>query len=148
MGFVLSKQVFNELLADWGSKYRIYAPTLIKNGGIFSDTDCIRYGEVSSVEEIVFAEKSQYSFRKNPRLGQDFIKWVDEASILQIILNTYSYVEAYIDQEAPNRKEHIGYIVDRTGFEEFKKWAMRDVKLPSTAEVFAPLYWQGIKYGV
>lgn len=84
--------------------------------------------------------------RKNPRLGQDFIKWVDEDSIIKIILNTYDYVKKYIDPQAPGGKEHIGYIVDRTGFEEFKKWALKDVNLPPEAEVCTPIYWSGIKY--
>ncbi len=86
------------------------------------------------------------SGKKNPRLGQDFIKWVDEDSIVKIILNTYDYVKTYIDPTAPGGKEHIGYIVDRTGFEEFKKWALRDVELPEKAEILTPVYWQGIRY--
>lgn len=84
--------------------------------------------------------------KKNPRLGEDFIKWVDAESIIKIILNTYDYVREYIDPEAPGGKEHIGYIVDRTGFEEFKKWVMKDVVLPEYAEVTTPMYWNGIKY--
>lgn len=84
--------------------------------------------------------------KKNPRLGEDFIKWADEDSIIKIILNTYDYVEKYIDLSAPGGKEHIGYIVDRTGFEEFKKWALRDVRLPDMAEIYTPVYWNGIKY--
>lgn len=84
--------------------------------------------------------------KKNPRMGEDFIKWVDEASIIKIILNTYDYVRHYIDPAAPGGKEHIGYIVDRTGFEEFKKWALKDVQLPCIAEVSTPIYWKGIKY--
>ncbi|URZ00383.1 sulfite reductase subunit C [Clostridium felsineum] len=84
--------------------------------------------------------------KKNPRLGEDFIKWVDEDSIIKIILNTYDYVTKYIDPNAIEGKEHIGYIVDRTGFEEFKKWALKDVNLPEIAEVYTPLYWKGIKY--
>lgn len=84
--------------------------------------------------------------KKNPRLGEDFIKWIDEDSIIKIILNTYDYVKEYIDPNAPGGKEHIGYIVDRTGFEEFKKWALKDVQLPEIAEVYTPLYWKGIKY--
>lgn len=84
--------------------------------------------------------------KKNPRLGEDFIKWVDEASIIKIILNTYDYVRHYIDANAPGGKEHIGYIVDRTGFEEFKKWALKDVQLPSIAVVSTPIYWKGIQY--
>jgi anaerobic sulfite reductase subunit C len=84
--------------------------------------------------------------KKNPRLGEDFIKWADEDSIIKIILNTYDYVKEYIDTNAPGGKEHIGYIVDRTGFEEFKRWALRDVKLPEIAEVMTPMYWKGVKY--
>lgn len=79
--------------------------------------------------------------KKNPRLAQDFIKWVDEESIIKIILNTYDYVKAYIDKDAPGGKEHIGYIVDRTGFQEFKKWALKDVNLGPKAELKETIYW-------
>lgn len=85
--------------------------------------------------------------KKNPRMGIDFIKWADEDSIRKIILNTYDYVKKYIDTTAPGGKEHIGYIVDRTGVPEFLKWAMKDVSLPKIAEVYSPLYWSGVKYG-
>ncbi len=84
--------------------------------------------------------------KKNPRLGEDFIKWADEDSIRKIIRNTYAYVEKYIDKDAPGRKEHIGYIVDRTGFEEYKKWALQEVTLSSKAVVAANIYWKGINY--
>ena len=42
--------------------------------------------------------------KRNPRLGEDFIKWVDEDSIIKIILNTYDYVKKYIDPNAPGGK--------------------------------------------
>ena len=84
--------------------------------------------------------------KKNPRLGEDFIKWADEESILKLITNTYDSVREYIDLSAPGGKEHIGYIVDRTGFEEFKKWALRGVVLPEIAEVSERIYWGGVKY--
>lgn len=84
--------------------------------------------------------------KKNPRMGEDFIKWADEESIIKIILNTYDYVKEYIDPNAPGGKEHIGYIVDRTGFEEYKKWALKGVTLPEVAEVYTPMYWKGIQY--
>jgi anaerobic sulfite reductase subunit C len=87
------------------------------------------------------------SGKKNPRLGEDFIKWADEDSIVKIILNTYDYVKEYIDLSSPGGKEHIGYIVDRTGFAEFKKWALKDVHLPPIAEVYSPVYWGGVRYG-
>ncbi len=84
--------------------------------------------------------------KKNPRLAEDFIIWCDEDSILKIILNTYDYVEEYIDRNAVTGKEHIGYIVDRTGFMEFKKWALKDVNLPEEAVVKHNIYWSGIHY--
>ena len=82
----------------------------------------------------------------NPRLAQDFIKWADEESILKIVKNAYAYVEEYIDKEAIEGKEHVGYIVDRTGFDEFVKWIMQDVQLPEKAEVASRLYWDGKRY--
>ena len=82
--------------------------------------------------------------KKNPRLAEDWIIWCDEASIIKIIKNTYEYVDKYIDKSLP--KEHIGYIVDRTGFFEFKKWVLKDVVLPEFAEVKENVYWGGIKY--
>ncbi len=85
------------------------------------------------------------SGKKNPRLAEDFVKWIDEDSIVKIILNTYDYVKNYIDLTAPGGKEHIGYIVDRTGFEEYKKWALKDVQLSPKAQVYTPVYWSGIK---
>ena len=84
--------------------------------------------------------------KRNPRLGEDFIKWADEESIVRIILNTYDYVKEYIDRDAPGGKEHIGYIVDRTGFEEYKRWVLKDVTLPHESLVYGPLYWKGPKY--
>jgi anaerobic sulfite reductase subunit C len=79
--------------------------------------------------------------KKNPRLAQDFINWIDEESIIKVILNTYDYIEEYIDKEAPLGKEHIGYIVDRTGYQEFKKWALKDIKLGPLAVVAPTVNW-------
>lgn len=84
--------------------------------------------------------------KKNPRLAEDFIKWADEDSILKIVKNAYAYVEEYIDPEALEGKEHVGYIVDRTGFEEFVSWIMKDVELPEKAEVASRIYWGGKRY--
>jgi anaerobic sulfite reductase subunit C len=79
--------------------------------------------------------------KKNPRLAQDFINWIDEESIIKIILNTYNYIEEYIDKEAPLGKEHIGYIVDRSGYQEFKKWALKDINLGPKAVVAPYINW-------
>ncbi len=84
--------------------------------------------------------------KKNPRLAQDFMKWADEDSILKMVKNAYAYVEEYIDKDAIEGKEHIGYIVDRTGFDEFYKWIMKDVTLPEKTQVASRLYWDGKHY--
>lgn len=79
--------------------------------------------------------------KKNPRIARDFITWIDEESIINIILNTYDYIKEYIDKDAPGGKEHIGYIVDRTGYQEFKKWALNNVNLSSKAKVEDNINW-------
>ena len=84
--------------------------------------------------------------KRNPRLAEDFIKWCDEESIMKIVKNSYAYIEEYIDPNAVEHKEHIGYIVDRTGFEEFFKYIMEGVELPEKAEVSKRLYWGGNHY--
>ena len=84
--------------------------------------------------------------KRNPRLAEDFIKWCDEESILKSVKNSYAYIEEYIDPNAVEHKEHIGYIVDRTGFEEFFKYIMEGVELPEKAEVSKRLYWGGNHY--
>lgn len=84
--------------------------------------------------------------KSNPRLAEDFLIWADEDSIVKIITNTYKYVTEYIDKNAPGGKEHIGYIVDRTGFMEFKKWALDGVELPEETIIKENVYWSGIHY--
>lgn len=84
--------------------------------------------------------------KKNPRLGEDFLIWADEDSIVKIILNTYRFVKEYIDTSAPGGKEHIGYIIDRVGFEEYKKWALEGVELLPETKVKECVYWSGIHF--
>ena len=84
--------------------------------------------------------------KKNPRLAQDFIKWADEDTVLKIGKNVYAFIEEYIDPNAVEHKEHIGYIVDRVGFEEFKKWILEGVELGPKAEVSQTVYWGGKRY--
>ena len=50
--------------------------------------------------------------KKNPRLGEDFLLWADEDTILKVILNTYKFAKEFIDPKAPGGKEHVGYIID------------------------------------
>lgn len=84
--------------------------------------------------------------KQNPRLAQDWLRWVDEDSIVKIVKNTYAFIEEYIDPNAPEGKEHIGYIVDRVGFDEFCKWALEDVELPEKRRRATRVYWDGKRY--
>lgn len=84
--------------------------------------------------------------KKNPRLGQDFLIWADEDNIIKIILNTYKFVEQYISPDAPAGKEHIGYIIDRVGFQEYKKWALDGVELMPETIMKECIYWDGIHF--
>ena len=84
--------------------------------------------------------------KKNPRLGQDFLVWADEENIIKIIKNTYKFVEEYISPDAPARKEHIGYIIDRVGFEKFKEYALKGVEFLPETIVKECVYWDGIHY--
>ncbi len=82
--------------------------------------------------------------KKNPRLAMPFIKWATEAEITQIIVNTYAFVDRYIDRSLP--KEHIGYIVDRVGYQVFKQEVMEGIKLNPKAQVAAAIEWGGYYY--
>ena len=84
--------------------------------------------------------------KKNPRLGEDFLIWADADNIIKIILNTYKFVDKYISPNAPGRKEHIGYIIDRVGFEEYKKWALEGVELMPETIMKECVYWSGIHF--
>jgi sulfite reductase, subunit C len=133
-------------------KKRVTGALTFENFKVVRDHDkCIGCGEcVGKCPTGAWARSDEKYFKlvimgrtgkKNPRLAQDFIKWIDEDSIVKIILNTYDYIEEYIDKDAPLGKEHIGYIVDRTGYQEFKKWALKDVNLGSKAEVQDNINW-------
>ena len=64
MGLKLSKEAFDACLAQLSKDYDIYAPVRMTGGNPFSDTDCIRYGKIESMEEVVFDEKSDYSYKE------------------------------------------------------------------------------------
>jgi anaerobic sulfite reductase subunit C len=82
--------------------------------------------------------------KKNPRLAEIFIDWADEDSVVQIINNTYKYVDRYIDRTLP--KEHIGYIVDRTGYPVFRDMVLEGVTLGPKTKVAQHISWSGYRY--
>lgn len=64
MGYCLNKDEMNAVIKKWSKDYYIFAPKCFEGGGAYSDTDVIRYGQIESVEEVVFDKKSNFSFKE------------------------------------------------------------------------------------
>lgn len=64
MGIQFTKLEFNHLLEQWSKNYVVYAPTLYQGAGAFSDTDQVRYSEITNIEAIVFDKKSNFSYKE------------------------------------------------------------------------------------
>ena len=82
--------------------------------------------------------------KKNPRMAQTFLEWANEDLIIQVIRNVYPYIDQFIDQSLP--KEHVGYIVDRTGYQTFREWVLRDVTLNPGVKVAQNMNFNGYQY--
>jgi anaerobic sulfite reductase subunit A len=52
------------MFQKWTANYEIFAPKRMEGEGCFSDTDIIRYEKVTSLEEIEWEKKSDYSFKE------------------------------------------------------------------------------------
>lgn len=64
MGYQLSRAEADGMFSEWVKQYEVVAPKLMEGEGCFSDTDIIRYGRVTSLDEIVWDKKSDYSFKE------------------------------------------------------------------------------------
>ena len=64
MGYSIKKAKADAIFAELAKKYDIFAPKVFAGEGCFSDQDSIRYGKVTSLEEIEFERKSEYSFKE------------------------------------------------------------------------------------
>lgn len=89
MGFQIKKEKLDLFFNSLKNDYEIYAPKVFKGGGTFSDTDCIRYSKVCSIDEIEFEKKSNYSFKE---------------VILPIVQTLFYFTEESI-KESDNRKK-------------------------------------------
>ncbi len=136
-------------------KVRVTGALSMKNGKVVRDEKrCLGCGECALTCPMqAWTRNPKKYFRmvimgrtgkKNPRLAKTFLEFIDEESIVKIIKNTYAYIDEYIDKSLP--KEHIGYIVDRTGYQTFKEYALRDVNLPEGARIAEYIDWGGEKY--
>ena len=64
MGFYFTKDGMNAVLKRLMDEYLVYAPIRMIGGGAFSDTDSVRYGQISKISDIIFNQKSEYSFKE------------------------------------------------------------------------------------
>jgi anaerobic sulfite reductase subunit C len=75
--------------------------------------------------------------KRNPRLANTFIKNASEEVVLGICKNVYNFMHLHIDRSLP--KEHMGYIIDRAGFEVFSREVLAGIKLNRQAKISEPL---------
>ncbi|MBK1813536.1 anaerobic sulfite reductase subunit A [Clostridium sp. YIM B02505] len=64
MGFKMTVESYNEYLEKLSEKYKIFAPKVFEGKGSYSDTDVVRYGEISDINEVVFDKKSDFSYKE------------------------------------------------------------------------------------
>ena len=64
MKIKLDKSSFNQGLEKLKSEYKILAPKTTPFKGTFSDTDITKYEEISTIEEIEFNKKSNFSAKE------------------------------------------------------------------------------------
>jgi len=64
MAYKLNAVDFGAVIEKMSTKYRIYAPCKLFGWGTFSDADIVGYSQIQSAGQIVFDEKSMYSFKE------------------------------------------------------------------------------------
>ena len=64
MGYLLSGEGLDSVLAELATRYRLYAPVLMVGEGRFTDTDVVRYDFVESIGQVELAHKSDYAFKE------------------------------------------------------------------------------------
>ncbi len=82
--------------------------------------------------------------KKQPRLARTFLDWAEEDAVVQVIKNTVGFVDAHIDRSLD--KEHIGYIVDRTGYPLFRDAVLEGVRLHPLTRVAEWIDFSGSAY--
>ncbi|WP_425447135.1 sulfite reductase subunit C [Dethiothermospora halolimnae] len=125
-------------------KRRVTEALSMKNGKVIRDEKrCIGCGEcILKCPMAAFTRNPKKYYKvvimgrtgkRDPRIAKPFLQWVTEETIIKVITNTYDYIDEFIDRSLP--KEHVGYIVDRTGYQVFKEYALKDVELNEKAVV-------------
>ncbi len=64
MGYKFSRDEIANIFAKLAQDYDVFAPVVKKGDGTFSDVDVVRYQQVTSIDQIEFEKKSDYSFKE------------------------------------------------------------------------------------
>ena len=136
-------------------KTRVTGALTSKNGKVIRDEKrCIGCGEcILKCPTSAWTRNPKKFYRliimgrtgkKNPRTARTFIEWADETVVIAIINNTYKFIEKHIDRTLP--KEHIGYIVDRVGYQEYRRIVLENVHLNKEIKIAPHIIFGGYQY--
>ena len=64
MGNIWNQETAQRLFEKLSQSYEIYGPKRFAGEGCYSDQDVIRYGKLNGFDEIVWDQKSDYSFKE------------------------------------------------------------------------------------
>ncbi len=74
--------------------------------------------------------------KRNPRLANTFMQDASEEVVLALCRTVYSFIGYNIDKRLP--KEHLGYIIDRVGFEVFVRDVVTGIAMNPEVRVVRP----------
>ena len=60
MGYKVSFEEANKILAELQNEYEIWAPKRFVGKGRYSDTDLVKYAKINTIEEVEYKKKSDF----------------------------------------------------------------------------------------
>lgn len=64
MGRIVSREEMNEVFSALKEEYVLFGPKRLEGMGAYAGTDCIRYEELDTIEELEVKEKSAFTFKE------------------------------------------------------------------------------------
>ncbi|PJE79985.1 Anaerobic sulfite reductase subunit C [invertebrate metagenome] len=117
-------------------------------------TKCIGCGECATVcptlawhrspKKLYMVKLGGRTSKMTPRIGKIFLNWVTEDVLVGVIKNIWKFSEYVLDGSP--RYLHMGHLIDKSGYHEFKKWALKDLELNPEAMLADRMYWLENEY--